>query len=252
MKGWTSIKRTHPCDISSPNRYCEMPLTEIARYALPCPGISLVIDQGSVVDFSGDAIVNAANPGCLGGGGVDAVISQLGGRALAVDRSRLKIISVDAVGRPVRCHVGGAVVTGPNRYGRLPPHIIHAVGPNFATGGNLDKKRRLLESSYTQSLDIARDRGLGRIAFALLSAGVFRGPLSLQEILHLSVEAIEAWAKRTSSTIKLQEIHLCAFTPTECHTLKDVCDHLLPAVVSPRSHRTVEQRNDATQSRRQF
>lgn len=43
----------------------------------------LVISQGSVLDFEGDAIVNAANKGCIGGGGVDGAITRTGGRALS-------------------------------------------------------------------------------------------------------------------------------------------------------------------------
>jgi hypothetical protein len=38
------------------------------------------VSQGSVVEFAGDAIVNAANEGCLGGAGVDGAISAAGGR----------------------------------------------------------------------------------------------------------------------------------------------------------------------------
>lgn len=37
----------------------------------------LVISSGSVVDFEGDAVVNAANEGCQTGGGVDGKMFDL-------------------------------------------------------------------------------------------------------------------------------------------------------------------------------
>ena len=44
-------------------------VVRLAAAALPFGRMSVA--KGSVVDFTGAAIVNAANEGCLGGGGVD-------------------------------------------------------------------------------------------------------------------------------------------------------------------------------------
>lgn len=64
--------------------------TLLAKYPI-VEGLSLILVRGSVVHFGGTtdkaaAIVNAANPGCLGGGGVDGAISSAGGSRLMEDR----------------------------------------------------------------------------------------------------------------------------------------------------------------------
>ena len=95
-------------------------------------GGKLVVSQGSVVDFQGDAIVNAANQGCLGGGGVDGAISRAGGPELFRARQRLPVLRLarTAARSEIRCNTGDAVVTtaGGSLHSKW---VIHAVGPNF-------------------------------------------------------------------------------------------------------------------------
>lgn len=57
-----------------------------------------VVSQGSVVDFKGDAIVNAANEMGLGGGGVDGAINAAGGEALYAARKAMPVTEYESYG----------------------------------------------------------------------------------------------------------------------------------------------------------
>ena len=126
--------------------------------------------QGSLLDFEGDVIVNAANEACLGGGGIDGVISKSGGILLYKARTALPLISKD-----VRCLTGQAKTTiGGNLNTCL---CIHAVGPDY---NSYDKNKwteadLLLYSAYFNSMKEAYDHRCTNIAFSLLSSGIFRG-----------------------------------------------------------------------------
>ena len=220
-----------------PSRGNTTTMVEVARYNLPSfqtTTTTLVVAKGSVLSFQGSVIVNAANVGCLSGGGVDGAISRAGGRNLQHDRYQLPILAHNP---DIRCHEGRAVLTGPNDYGPLLPlYIIHAVGPNFQKAPQVTGLERL-RSAYQSALDLACQHRLETVGFSLLSAGVFRGPLSLSELFLPSVEAIRDWAAEASTpsnntsgsvcTSGVKEIHLCAFTEQECFELQQVCDRIL-------------------------
>ena len=85
-------------------------------------GAKVSIAQGSVVEYSGTAIVNAANEGCIGGGGVDGAVNRKGGEALIEARVALPIVS----GGSIRCPTGQSKTTSA---GDLECQwVIHAVG----------------------------------------------------------------------------------------------------------------------------
>merc|ERR1712183_343959 len=92
---------------------------------------------GSVVDFSGDIIVNAANSGGLGGGGVDGAINKKGGKELERARSELPIVSHDKEEHSTRAVDAVRIPTGEARIttaGDLTcKWVVHAVGPQFLT-----------------------------------------------------------------------------------------------------------------------
>jgi len=225
--------------------------------------VSLNIVQGSVLDFSLSssphdsslrvgAIVNAANERCIRGGGVDGAINNAGGPNLWKDREALPLLSKEGK----RCHTGGAVVTGPGRYGNLSVnYVVHAVGPAYdgdysdenESGRDVNESEEfakpdaLLRSAYQESLECCREKGITDVAFSLLSSGVFRGKRSLNDVLAIGVIAIRDWVteqekidsiptnngngeiKVPSSSHRLQSITLCGYSKTEVNALIKVC-----------------------------
>ena len=90
---------------------CFRPLSPCEAWELPpaagadvAPPALLVLSRGSVVDFRGDVVVNSANAGCLGGGGVDGAITKAGGTALAEARRALPMLDA----QQTRCPIGDA------------------------------------------------------------------------------------------------------------------------------------------------
>ena len=114
-----------------------------------------------------DAIVNAANPALLGGGGVDGAIHRAAGPAL------LQACRAQPESAPgVRCPTGEARITPgfalPARY------VIHTVGPIWHGGGR--GEAMLLEHCYRNAMRLLRGYGLRTIAFPAISCGVYGYP----------------------------------------------------------------------------
>ena len=125
--------------------------------------VTLIAERGDITKQQVDAIVNAANNRMRGGGGVDGAIHRAGGMAILEDC--------------VRRFPNGLVVgdAGWTTAGNLPARwVIHTVGPNYIAG---QQDRSLLVACYRRSLEVADELGAQRIAFPLVSAGIFGWPL---------------------------------------------------------------------------
>ena len=123
---------------------------------------SISIQKISITKLEVDAVVNAANPELMMGGGVCGAIFREAGP------SELQA-ACDRIGG---CRTGNAVITPGFR---LPAkNVIHAVGPVWH-GGNRGEPG-LLYSAYKRSLEVAKENGLHSIAFPLISAGIYGYP----------------------------------------------------------------------------
>ncbi|MCC6699236.1 MAG: O-acetyl-ADP-ribose deacetylase [Candidatus Hydrogenedentes bacterium] len=142
------------------------------------------IVQGDITREQVDAIVNAANSGLRGGGGVDGAIHRAGGPAIMEECRKLG-----------GCDTGDAkVTTGGNLAAR---YVIHAVGPVYRNGkhGEAD----LLASCYRRSLELALQHGCTSVSFPAISCGVYGYPIP--EAAAIAVRTVKAFLKSNRGII---------------------------------------------------
>jgi O-acetyl-ADP-ribose deacetylase (regulator of RNase III) len=120
--------------------------------------------KGDITERKADAIVNAANSGLLGGGGVDGAIHRAGGPEIMKQCRRLG-----------GCRTGDAVLTtGGDLKAK---YVVHAVGPRWKGGGAGEEE--LLASAYRRSLQVAEGAGAATVTFPSISTGAYGYPVDL-------------------------------------------------------------------------
>ena len=149
----------------------------------------LSVIQGDITLQATDAIVNAANPGLRGDGGVDGAIHRAGGPAILEECKQI-------VARQGRLPTGQAVITtGGNLKAR---YVIHTVGPVWHGGsrGEVD----LLVSAYRESLKLASERNLGSISFPSISTGAYGYPVA--EATRVAINTVVSVLREETTSLK--------------------------------------------------
>jgi O-acetyl-ADP-ribose deacetylase (regulator of RNase III) len=169
--------------------------------------------QAITADITGlpvDAIVNAANPGLLGGGGVDGAIHRAAGPALL---QACRALPESAPG--MRCPTGEARITP--GFALPARHVIHTVGPIWHGGAH--GEALLLEHCYRNAMRLLREHGGRTIAFPTISCGVYGYPAALAAAV-----AVHALRDELADEASI-DITLCCFS----EAMRAVFQHALDA-----------------------
>jgi len=153
--------------------------------------MKIKVIKGDITELSVDAIVNAANPSLMGGGGVDGAIHRAAGKELAEFCRTLR-----------GCHTGDAKISP--GFSLKAGKVIHTVGPVWNNGTKSEEA--LLASAYRRSLEVAIENGVRTIAFPSISTGAYRFPF--EKATEIAKAEIENFLRTNPS---IEKVTIVAF-----------------------------------------
>ena len=169
--------------------------------------------QGDITDVDADAIVNAANPTLMGGGGVDGAIHRKGGPTILDECKRLRTSKW-----PNGLPTGKAVVTSGGNL--KAEYVIHTVGPIWHGGSHGEPG--FLADSYENSLELAASKKLKTLAFPSISTGAYGYPV--EKASRTALTTVKQFLEREST---LREIIFALFTEHDFKVYKEAANEIL-------------------------
>ena len=168
--------------------------------------MEIEIITGDITELKVDAIVNAANCGLLGGGGVDGAIHCAAGKALFDECLKLVESLPEHRGK-----TGEAYITGS---GNLPcKYVIHTPGPVYRDGKHGEPE--LLANCYANSLKRAEEKQCESIAFPCISTGVYGYPK--RDAANIAIETVRLFPANF-----IKKVVFCCFSEEDAAIYREI------------------------------
>ncbi|XP_067381168.1 ADP-ribose glycohydrolase MACROD2 isoform X3 [Channa argus] len=182
--------------------------------------------KGDITVLEVDAIVNAANPSLLGGGGVDGCIHKAAGSCLYDECHSLN-----------GCDTGKAKITCgydlPARY------VIHTVGP-VARGHVGPTEKNDLTSCYQNSLRLLTENGSSTVAFPCISTGIYGFPN--EPAAEIALNTVKSWIEENPD--KITRVIFCVFLETDFAIYKKKMSLIFQDDTPPSTNSTTKEDNE--------
>ena len=170
---------------------------------------TLTLQEGDITKIPAEAIVNAANSGLAGGGGVDGAIHWAAGPSLMAECHKIG-----------GCPTGSAVATSAGKLAAK--YVFHAVGPIYE-GSPEDE--RLLRSAYQSCLDLAEKHQVQSIVFPSLSTGAYGYPLT-----EAAPIALRTVIEHLQGSTSLRQVTFALFGSRAYQIFSETLNRLLPTL----------------------
>jgi len=175
---------------------------EIVKVSYRKDNLVVHLVQHDILDIPVDAIINPANPSLRHMGGLCGIIHNAAGPELEIECLKFPVILGDTL-----CKTGDAVITSGYKLKKA-KYVIHAVGPDYRIEQFRHEAPEKLKNAYMNSLIVAVKKGLGSIAFPVISGDIFGYPI--EEAVRIAVDSVDSLDMLKAN--KINEIYFAVTT----------------------------------------